>query len=578
MSSNISIKKNASIVISGEAGQGIETVEYFLTKIFKDSGYYTFSTKEYMSRIRGGCNSTEVRVSCEPVSCFVDRIDILIALSDKAIIHLQERISENTVIFGEKENIGDFIEKYAKTIEIPLLELSKEAGGKIYSNTISASMILGLFSIDFNLIEKEIREVFSKKGAEVVNNNINAAKSGYELAQKSLKENSMEIDIPASTEPVSNKLITGTEAVSMGCIAGGCNFVSSYPMSPGTGVLTFLTKKSEEFGIISEQAEDEISAINMAIGAWYGGARGMVTTSGGGFALMAEGVSLSGIIETPVVIHLAQRPGPATGLPTRTEQGDLELALYAGHGEFPRVIYAPGTPEEAFELSYKAFNLSDKFQIPVFILTDQYLLDSTYSIKGLDIDNSEIQSFITETGNDYKRYEFTQNGISPRGIPGFGNGLVIVDSDEHDEEGHITESMHLRNRMVEKRLKKTESIKQEVEPPLFKGSENYKNLIISWGSTQKTVEESLDILEYSDFGWLHFKQVYPLPENLTDYIERAENTVIIENNATSQFGKLIKLTTGIEIRRKILKYSGLPFAAEEIVKQLKEICYGCKQV
>lgn len=578
MSSSFSITENASIVISGEAGQGIDTVENFLTKIFKNSGFNTFSTREFMSRIRGGCNSTEIRLSSKPVSSFVNRIDILIALSQNALTHLQHRVTKNTLIFSEKENFEKADISGLNTIEIPLSELSKEVGGKIYSNTISAGLVLGLFSVDFKLIEEEIRKLFSKKTEDVVNNNIKAAQIGYELGQKHLKENNLTVNIPVNPELKENLLISGTDAVSMGCIAGGCNFISSYPMSPGTGVLGFLAKQADEFGIIVEQAEDEIAAINMSIGAWYAGARGMVTTSGGGFALMTEGVSLSGMLETPVVVHLAQRPGPATGLPTRTEQGDLDLALYAGHGEFPRIIFVPGTPQEAFDLSQKAFNLADKYQVPVFILTDQYLLDSVYSIKALGIDKTEVCNYFIKTEKDYKRYELTENNISPRGIPGYGEGLVVVDSDEHDEEGHITESMQVRNQMVEKRLKKMDLIKEEVELPELIGSESYKILVISWGSTKKAVEEAIGNINSEEISQLHFKQVYPVHKEIKEHLKKAETTVIVENNATSQFGKLIKLTTGEEIQHKILKYSGLPFSVEEIVKELKEICHGCKQL
>ncbi len=578
MKNSFPVNQSASIVVSGEAGQGIETVEQFLNKIFKNSGYYTFSTKEYMSRIRGGCNSSEIRVCSKPVASFVNRIDILIALSKEALTHLSDRISEDTIIFSEKENFSDVDTCKLNLVEIPLSELAKNAGGKIYANIIAANIVPGLFSVDFNLVEQEIKEVFARKTDEVIENNIKAAHMGYELGQKRREEVHIEINTAKSRDPKENILINGTQATAMGCIAGGCNFISSYPMSPGTGVLTFLTKHAEEFGIISEQAEDEIAAINMSIGAWYAGARAMVTTSGGGFALMTEGISLAGMIETPVVVHLAQRPGPATGLPTRTEQGDLELVLYSGHGEYPKIVFAPGTPEEAFELAQKAFNLADKYQSPVFILTDQYLLDSVYSIKGLDIDNAEIQNYVVQTDKDYKRYTITENPLSPRGIPGHGEGLVLVDSDEHDEEGHITESMAVRNCMVEKRLKKMDLIKQEVIEPELIGPESYKTLVITWGSTKNAVEEALSEINDSEVSQLHFKQVYPVHDRLKEYLERAEKTIIIENNATSQFGKVIKLAAGMEIQYKILKYNGIPFSVEEVVKELKEICHGCKQL
>jgi len=357
----------------------------------------------------------------------------------------------------------------------------------------------------------------------------------------------------------------------LGAIAGGCNFVSSYPMSPSTGVLVFLAKHGKDFGIIAEQAEDEIAAINMAIGAWYAGARGMVTTSGGGFALMTEGLSLSGMLEMPVVIHLAQRPGPATGLPTRTEQADLELALYAGHGEFPRIILTPGTLQEAFHLTQKAFNLADKFQVPVFVLTDQYLIDSYYNISQLSLRDIKVEKHFIKSTQNYRRYELIADGVSPRGIPSYGDGLVCVDSDEHDSEGHITEDLNLHTKMVDKRLKKLESIRKEIVPPEFIGPKKRKNLVICWGSTYHIVREAIEILSRDVTAMLHYKQVYPLHESTADFLKTAEQTIIVENNATSQFGKQIKLHFGIDIDRKILKYSGLNFAVEEIVDELQTL-------
>lgn len=284
---------------------------------------------------------------------------------------------------------------------------------------------------------------------------------------------------------------------------------------------------------------------------------------------MQEGVSLAGILETPVVIHLAQRPGPATGLPTRTEQADLQFALYSGHGEFPRIIFAPGTIEDAIRLTQKAFNYADKYQIPVFILTDQFFMDSYYNLPPDDIPITNVTHYFSETTGDYKRYRITENGVSPRGIPGYGSGVVIVDSDEHDEEGHLTEDLALRSHMVEKRLRKLSSMTQEAVPPELIGEEEYTILIICWGSTYGMVKEAVKRIGRNDISVLHFTQVYPLWEKTSSYIQKAQRIIIIEGNATSQFGKLLKLTFGIEAHDKILKYNGLPFSVEEIMERLK---------
>jgi 2-oxoglutarate ferredoxin oxidoreductase subunit alpha len=277
------------------------------------------------------------------------------------------------------------------------------------------------------------------------------------------------------------------------------------------------------------------------------------------------------MLESPMVIHLAQRPGPATGLPTRTEQGDLELALYAGHGEFPRFILAPGTIKEAFYLTQRAFNLADKYQVPVFILSDQYFVDSYYNTVAPDVEKIKVEKHITQTSKDYRRYALTENGVSPRGVPGYGVGLVLVDSDEHNMEGHITEDLDVRAKMVNKRLMKGELLKTENLSPELTGSKDYKSLIICWGSTYHIVNEAMQNLGRDDMALLHFKQVYPLPDETVDYLQKAERTIIVENNATSQFTKLIKLHTGIEIENKILKYNGLSFYVEELTEKLNEI-------
>ncbi len=561
-----------SIVLCGQAGMGIQTVESLLTRIFKLAGYNVFATKEYMSRIRGGANSTEIRVSSKPVCAFVNRIDILIPLDKEAVSHLAERLTPETVILADITDLGEgFDQGKGNCLDVGFTKIASDIGNKIYSNIVAVGTIAALFGIEEDVVTNCISQRFSSKSEKIVQENVQAASRGYQIGSELVDSGKISIDIQPDSAVKNQLLLSGTEAVGLGAIAGGCNFVASYPMSPSTGVLTFMAKHSAEFGLVVEQAEDEIAAINMAIGAWYAGARGMATTSGGGFALMTEGISLAGMLETPVVVHLAQRPGPATGLPTRTEQGDLELALYAGHGEFPRILLAPGKVDDAFHLTQKAFDLADKYQVPVIILTDHYFVDSYYNIKGLDLNDVKIQKHIRKTEADYRRYELTESGISPRGIPGYGKGLVCVDSDEHDQAGHITEDLDLRVRMVDKRLGKLESLKAEILSPEFWPYENYKNLVICWGSTYHIVKEALVQLGRDDTSMLHYKQVYPLHPDTAGYLNKADKTIIVESNATSQFGKLIKLCTGIETDEKVLKYNGLSFAVEEVVESLKKI-------
>ncbi|MFE3846172.1 2-oxoacid:acceptor oxidoreductase subunit alpha [Thermoplasmatota archaeon] len=558
-----------SIVLCGEAGQGIQTVEKIFTKIVKKAGFNVFSTKEYMSRVRGGSNSTQIRISSKPVSAYIDRIDILIPLSDESLEHVKKRISKKTLIIGEDEYIKN--SKTNNKIEIPITQLAKSIGNIIYSNTIAVGLLSSICGINKTILNNTIEEYFINKKKELVKNNIKAANKGYENCLEQINKDKIKTIISPPNKKNNNIILNGVETIGLGALAGGCNFISSYPMSPSTGVLTFLSKHSEEFNIIAEQAEDEISAINMVLGAWYVGARGMVTTSGGGYALMTEGVSLAGMIESPVVIHLGQRPAPATGLPTRTEQGDLEHAIYSSHGEFPKIIFAPGTLEDGFYLTQKAFNLADKYQIPVYILTDQYFIDSFYDIPKLDIKNNKNINHFIRTDKDYKRYKITKNGISPRGIPGYGNGLVCVDSDEHDEEGRITENSDIRIKMVNKRLKKLSEIKKEIISPDLYGEKDYKILVIGWGSTYHIIREAIENISRKDIAFLYFKQVYPLHNETINYLNKAEKTIIVENNATSQFSKLIRQQTGYEIKNKILQYDGSPFSVETIITEIQKM-------
>ncbi|MBN2542649.1 2-oxoacid:acceptor oxidoreductase subunit alpha [bacterium] len=563
--------RDLSIVLCGEAGSGIQTVERVLSRVLKLAGYNVFATKEYMSRIRGGMNSAEIRIGSRRVDSFVDKIDIIVVLNKGAIKHLENRISERTVIIGEKTEVVENERHLGNFVPIALREISEEIGGEIYKNMVSVGVLVGLFRVRDEIIEDYIKSYFSEKGTDTIDNNIRAVKKGKEISVELAKRTSLNIDISQVDGVDKEILINGTEAVALGALAGGCNFISFYPMSPSTGIAVFLAQHADEFGVIVEQTEDEIAAINMALGAWYAGGRALITTSGGGFALMVEGLSLSAMIESPAVIHLGQRPGPATGLPTRMGQEDLLFTLFAGHGEFPRVIYAPGSLQDAFSMTQNAFIIADKYQVPVFILTDQYFLDSYYNLPDLDILEMKNEFQIKEVSKEYKRYEITESGISPRGVPGYGDGLVTADSDEHDESGHITEDHEIRVRMVKKRLEKMKFLEEEVIPPELIGSENYKILLVGWGSSRNVIKEALMESNRDDIAFLHFKQVYPLAGEIRKYLENAAKTVVIENNATSQFGRLIKLETGFEFEAKLLKYNGLAFSVEEITEFISKL-------
>jgi 2-oxoglutarate ferredoxin oxidoreductase subunit alpha len=562
---NYQFNKEVNIVICGEAGQGIKTIEQLLVNILKRSGLNIFSTKEVMSRIRGGSNSTSIRVSEKNVKAMINNIDILISLDIKAIKHLESRIQDNTVIISDKELLNYEIE----FIDVPIIRIAKELGNKVYTNIVACGIIFALFDENENVLKEYLKYKFKSKGKDVIEKNIQAAEQGFNLGKEIYNSGKVRINIKADPKVKDQYFYNGNDAIGYGALAGGCNFISSYPMSPSTGVLTFLSEKSKDMGIVVEQAEDEICAINMGLGAWYAGARALVTTSGGGFALMGEGISLCGIIETPVIIHLAQRPGPATGLPTRTEQGDLELAVYSGHGEFTRLVLALTDIESAVKITADAFNLADKYQIPVIILTDQYYLESYYNFRNVNL-NINIDKYIVKTEKNYKRYKLTDNGISPRGIPGYGSGLVMVDSDEHDEYGRITEDGDIRNSMVEKRLKKKKLLEENMIAPVFSGENDYEILVIGWGSTYNCISEAVAEIRNKRIAHLHFIQVHPLNESIGDYLRKAKKLIIIENNATAQFAKLLLLKTGIDIKNRILKYDGMHFYVDELVKKINE--------
>lgn len=561
-----------SVVLCGEAGQGIQTVEQILTKFLKSSGYHIFGTKEYMSRVRGGSNSTQIRVSSRRVCSPVYRIDILIPFDTKALEHVRRRISDNTVIIGEKNRLfPGGAGEVPHFIDIPFSEIASKAGGELYINTVASGVIAGLFSVDRKRLDEFVDGFFRDTSSEVMRKNRDAALRGYEAARTLVEQGTVCIDVSANPDVETDMLMNGADAVGIGAIAGGCNFVASYPMSPSTAVLVFLAAHGSEFGIVVEQAEDEIAAMNMILGAWYAGARALVTTSGGGFALMEEAVGLAGMTETPAVIHLAQRPGPATGLPTRTEQGDLQLAMYSGHGEFPRIILTPGSLEDAVFLTHRAFNMADEYQIPVFLLTDQYFIDSYYNLPSVDLSGLRTVRHIVETDETYQRYSLSGDGISPRGIPGFGTGLVAADSDEHDEDGHISEDLKLRVAMVDKRLKKSAALENDAVPPKLIGNDNYSILVTGWGSSYHVIEEALSVIGRDDISFLHFSQVCPLHRSTEGYLKRARTTVVIEGNATGQFAALIKSRTGYDVHHRVLKYNGLQFTVEEVVHRLKSI-------
>jgi 2-oxoglutarate ferredoxin oxidoreductase subunit alpha len=563
-----------SIVLCGAAGQGVQTVESLLVKALGRSGFHVFATKESMSRVRGGSNSTEIRIADKRVEAFVDRIDLLVPLNGGLRRNIWKRLGADTFVLGDREELRDEFEGHpCRFVNAPFLEIARQAGGPVTANSVAAGLVCALLGVHYSLLEELIRDRFGAK-ADILERNLLSAERGYLEGGQFIEKGLVRLGMPVKEPGRRPVIMDGHKAVSLGALAGGCNFVTAYPMSPGSGVLAFMAQNASRFGIAVEQVEDEISAVNMALGAWAAGARAMATTSGGGFALMEEGISLSAVTEIPLVIHLGQRPGPATGMATRTEQADLELALYAGHGEFPRVILSPGNAKEAFELSRLAFDWADRFQVPVFLLTDEYLLDSIFEEEELPVAPEGFKHHFVETGSDYLRYRLSENGVSPRGIFGYGTGLVRIDSHEHDESGHIEEDFEMREKMQLKRLSKLRLLEEVAVPPTVLGEPVGNPVVFCWGSTGPIVKEAIANLGKGDIALVHFRQVFPLHPMTHSLLAKAGKVVVVEGNSTGQLARLLRLSTGRKADHLLLNFKGHQFSVEEVTAGLDGLLAG----
>ncbi len=584
MFSRLSIRQiNAmdySIRIGGQAGQGIQTVSAALAKTLVRSGCHVFTHQDYMSRIRGGHNFNQIRFADRPVFSSRTKVDILVALDQNTVdIHRGDLTAGGIVVY-DAEAVGQKYDGPA-FLDVPSRRIAEAAAGsRLMENAAAAGAVTGMLEMDIALLAELLSEKFRRKGDEMVDKNVAAARGGHQFARENCPACSFMI--PAQQTGTRRMLIDGASAVGLGALLSGCRFYSAYPMTPSTAVLNYMAAKSRRHSLVVEQAEDEIAAINMAIGASFAGVRAMTGTAGGGFALMVEGLSLAGMTETPVVIFVGQRPAPATGLPTRTEQGDLLFTLNAGHGEFPRVVMAPGSPEQAFYLVNKAFDLAEKYQVPSLILSDTYLNDSEWTSAGFDVSRLHYTDYRLRAGDleeikDYKRHAFTETGVSPLAEPGASPHLVVTDSDEHDEDGHIIEDAGTRTRMVEKRLlKKMPLLKAEMEPPLLYGATEPEIVLAGWGSTYGVIREAVDVLgQKRSLAMLHWSEVWPWAgTDKFDYLKllrEASHTICIENNATSQFARLLREQTGYQFRDAINKFDGRPFLLDELVEKVEAL-------
>jgi 2-oxoglutarate ferredoxin oxidoreductase subunit alpha len=527
------------------------------------SGYSVFVTQTYESRVRGGHNVFALRFGPEKVSAPQESIDLLVALTAESIPLHRGALAPQGLIIAEES----FEVKENGCLAVPYKKLTDDG----FFNVAALGVVASLIGLEESGVAQAVEDYFGAKSAEVVEKNRSTLTAAYRWTDE---QPSRMRRVPAAEHAPRRLVMNGHEAVALGAISGGIRFCSFYPMSPSTSVAMTLIQWSKEMGLLVEQVEDEIAAMNMAIGASFAGAPSLVPTSGGGFALMVEAVSLAAITETPVVVLIGQRPGPATGLATRTEQGELGFVLHAGHGEFPRAIFAPGTLEECFHLTRKATEIAEKYQGPAFILTDHFMADSYRDVEVFDVENLPFVvpgADPSSVKDKYRRYAITENGVSPRLLPGASRHLVVADSHEHTETGHITEDLTLRPKMVEKRMRKEAGIRSEVVPPHFEGPDNPQLLLVSWGSSKGAVEEAAQRLlsEGTSAASLHFSQVWPMvAEQFLPRLEAAQEVICVEGNFSGQLAQLIRRETGFTVHRRISRYDGLAITPEYILREL----------
>lgn len=571
---------NITILIGGEAGLGSARTSLMIGKAFTTLGYYVFNYRDYPSLIRGGHNFNVLRISSEPIASHDNSYDVILALDKKTIEKHEKNLKKDGIIIVEKSLLNNNV-KTSKD-RIVVLDASKiiekYSFPSIMINNILAGALFKILGLNLDVLLIAAEKEFKEKADKIKI----AIKEGYELVDGT-KNNIRKNDAIKSVEhEIKNKkieirkenskiFISGNEAIGLGAIASNLDIYFAYPMTPATPLMNFLAARQKQHGFLVLQLEDEIACINAALSASYAGAITMTGTSGGGFALMTEAISLQGMNEIPLVVYLAQRTGPSTGVPTYTEQGDLEFALKAGHGEFPRVVVAPGDAKEAFRRTMEAFYLSQKYRVVSILLGDKHLGESTYSFDSFDFDISLIPKKIriSNERKDYKSYLITENGVSPRELPG-SNFVVRASSYEHDEYGITTENADEIAKMKEKRLRKMRFIEEEVKklsPFSIYGSGD--NLILGWGSTKGAI---LDALRYvKDYKFIQISYLSPFPKWIKKELENAKSITIVENNASSCLSRVIAENTGIIVERKILKYDGRPFTPKDIIDGLKKM-------
>ena len=570
--------------IGGAAGQGVATPGDILALLFSRRGLHLNAYNAYQSIIRGGHTFLTIRTGVDEVRSIGDDLDLLIPLNqDTMDRHLRLLTDGGACIYNSDTIKPGEAASGVQLCPLPVSTLADITRNKVAQNTLALGAALSMMGVGFNVLEGVFQAQFGRKGEAVVNENVSIARAGYEYATVNFKP----FDRPLPMTENRYAVLSGNTALAMGGAAAGCKFYCAYPMSPSTGVLHWMAAHGRKAGILVRQVEDEIGVINMAIGAAHGGVRSMCATSGGGFALMTEGLGLSAMAEIPVVAINCMRAGPSTGVPTKTEQGDLWQALGAAFGDFPRVIASPLDIGDCFTLMPEVFNLTDKFQCPGIVLCDLLLSEGRLSVdpKLLDfnphIDRGELITSNGDVHDEYLRYKITDSGVSPRAIPGIPGFMHVVSSDEHEENGVLISDEYTnhnkRRAMMEKRQRKVQGIEAAVPPPVLDGPADADVTLIGWGSTDGTIKEARALLAEQGIttNQLQIRWIVPLHgDAILKLLDGAKHTIIVENNFTGQFARYLRSETSFVADGHIRKYDGEPFMPHHIAEAVKEQLAG----
>ena len=571
-------------MIGGQAGYGIMTSGELIARAFSRGGLQVQTDVEYPSLIRGGHNTYQICASEKEVWGIKEKVDILIALDDLTLReHTRELWNDSLALFdlySQKVDVKKAIpDLKSEVVPVPLNDIVKEKNGDmVMRNTVAIGACMGLIDYDFSYLESTLRSTFGKKNDETADLNVSAAKAGFDWVREHGKCAIKKRISPVSGAP-KRMVLNGNDAISLGALKAGLRWYSAYPMTPASSILQFMASQEKNMGLIVRQTEDEIAASCMAIGASHMGVRSMAATSGGGFCLMCESLGLAAMTETPMVYVLAQRPGPSTGLATRHDQGDLQFALDASQGDFVRVVLAPGDTNEAFYHTFKAFNLAEKYQIPVIIISDRCLsegLKSTlpFDLEGMQIDRGKL---LTEEQlakmPEYVRYQDSEDGVSPRALPGMKGGMFVANGDDHYETGETNEDPDTRNKQMDKRFRKLGNLIDEIPGPKLYGPPDADATIVTWGSCKGPCMDAMNTLNAKGLSvnLLHFIYVKPFPRRLAlEQLKKTRLTIGVEANRTSQFDRLLREELKISVDKKIRKYDGRPYFVEPLARQLEE--------